>query len=149
DYFEVGPGRLGLLVADVSGKGMPAALLMAALQGSIRTNGPALVERCDEVVARANALLFETTEASRYATIVYAVYDAATRWLTYVNAGHVPPLLGDGTASHATVDLDSTAPPIGLFAAVPFERRRTRLDPGSWLLLFSDGVSETVNDRDE
>jgi CheY-like chemotaxis protein len=78
DYFEVGPGRLGFLVADVSGKGMPAALLMAALQGSIRTNGPALGERCDEVIARANALLFETTDASRYATIFYAVYDEAT-----------------------------------------------------------------------
>jgi sigma-B regulation protein RsbU (phosphoserine phosphatase) len=61
----------------------------------------------------------------------------------------VPPLLGDGDASHEAVDLDSTAPPIGLFATTTFESSRIRLEPGSSLLLFSDGVSEAANDGDE
>lgn len=147
DYFEVAPGRLALLVADVSGKGAPAALVMATLQGSIRTNGPAFPDRCEAVVASANALLCATTEMSRYATMFYGVYDAATRRLTFVNAGHVAALVVSGAGE--PISLESSARPIGLFRWETFDAQSVQLDPGSWLLIFSDGVSEATNGRDE
>jgi serine phosphatase RsbU (regulator of sigma subunit) len=147
DYFEVAPGRLALTVADVSGKGAPAALLMATLQGSVRTNGPAFPDRCEAVVGSANALLCATTEMSRYATMFYGVYEAETRRFTFVNAGHVAALVVN--AAGEAIDLDSSARPIGLFDGETFEARSVPLPPGSWLIIFSDGVTEATNDRDE
>ena len=147
DYFEVPPGRLAVLVTDVSGKGAAAALVTAALQGSVRTNGPAFGDRCEAVADGANRLLCATTETSRYATMIYAVIDADARRLTFVNAGHVAGLVLP--ASDAPIDLDSSAPPIGLFDSQVFEARSLVLDPGSWLLLFTDGVTEAVDARDE
>ncbi len=148
DYFEVGPSRLGLLVADVSGKGASAALLMATLQGCVRSSAPALGDRCDAVIGQANLVLCATTDASRYATMFYAVFDADSRWLTYVNAGHVSALL---FSSHAdgVVELESHGPPVGMFENLPFVAHRRRLEADTWLLVFSDGVSEAANAADE
>jgi sigma-B regulation protein RsbU (phosphoserine phosphatase) len=154
DYFSVGPGLLALLVADVSGKGAPAALLTATLQGCMRANGPLLGDRCDEVARRANAQLFATTDSARYATLFYAVYDAAAQSLTYVNAGHVAPLVlrpsrALGAGAGEVVALDSSAPPIGLFDAIAPECGRIPFGDDDRLVIVSDGVLEASNDRDE
>jgi phosphoserine phosphatase RsbU/P len=146
DYFSVGPGLVALLVADVSGKGAPAALLTATLQGCLRANGPLLGDRCDEVARRANAQLFATTDPARYATLFYAVYDAAAQSLTYVNAGHVAPLVMRGGDVLA---LESSAPPIGLFESIAPECGRIAFRDDNWLLIVSDGVLEATNGRDE
>jgi sigma-B regulation protein RsbU (phosphoserine phosphatase) len=146
DYFSVGPGLLALLVADVSGKGAPAALLTATLQGCLRANGPLLGDRCDEVVRRANAQLFATTDPARYATLFYAVYDRAAQSLTYANAGHVAPLVLRGGEILA---LDSSAPPIGLFDSIAVEPARIAFGDDDWLVTVSDGVLEAANHRDE
>jgi sigma-B regulation protein RsbU (phosphoserine phosphatase) len=154
DYFSVGPGLLALLVADVSGKGAPAALLTATLQGCLRANGPLLGDRCDEVVRRVNAQLFATTDPARYATLFYAVYDAAAGSLTYANAGHVAPLVlrpstTPGAGAGEVVALESSAPPIGLFETIAVESGRVAFGDDGWLVMVSDGVLEATNDRDE
>jgi serine phosphatase RsbU (regulator of sigma subunit) len=93
DFIPLAPGRVALLLADVCGKGMPAALLGASLHAAIRAFAPAAGTACGEVMTRVNHLLFQTTAPERFATVFYGVYDAATRTLTYASAGHYPPLL--------------------------------------------------------
>ncbi len=163
DFRALAAGQLGLVVADVAGKGMPAALLMASLHACVHTHAPFLGVRCSELVAKINTLLYETTAPERFATLFYAVYDDATRVLTYVNAGHPPPLLVRRTdasvISHtlnhapappgACVRLDADTPPVGLFATIPAVQKSIRLAPGEWLLIFTDGLIEALNEQDE
>lgn len=164
DFLDVAPGKLGLLVADVAGKGISAALLMASLHACIRTHAPLLSDRCSEVVAKANALLYEASNAERFATLFYAVYDDATRILTYVNAGHEPPLVlcdhgqaqplgqrdeGQFRSPRTYLHLDSTVLPVGIFPALCVVQRSIQLTPGHWLLIFTDGITEALDKREE
>jgi serine phosphatase RsbU (regulator of sigma subunit) len=142
DFLPLGDGRLGLLLADVSGKGMPAALLGASLHAVVRANAAEAGKRCGELLAKASRVLFETTTPERYATVFYGVYDAPSRVFTYANAGHYPQmLLRDGTVA----PLESLTPPAGLLSDLPVRQQRVQLAPGDWLLLFSDGIVEAVN----
>jgi serine phosphatase RsbU (regulator of sigma subunit) len=93
DFLPLAPAKLGLLLADVAGKGISAALLVASLHACVRTHAPLLVERCGDVLATVNSLLYEATHSADYATVFYAVYDDSARLLTYANAGHYPPML--------------------------------------------------------
>jgi len=93
DFLPLGSEKLGLLVADVSGKGISAALLMASLHACIRTHAAVFGEECGAVIATLNSLFYQATDPDRFATVFYAVYDDVSRRLTYVNAGHFPPLL--------------------------------------------------------
>jgi len=146
DFIALGEGRLGLLLADVSGKGMSAALLGASLHAAVRANAAGAGDRCGEVLAKANALLFETTTAERYATVFYGVYDPATRILTYANAGHCPPMLvRDGTC----IRLDSITPPAGMMPVFLALQHSIKLACGDWLLIFSDGIPEAAGDGGE
>jgi serine phosphatase RsbU (regulator of sigma subunit) len=163
DFLPLGPERVGLLVADVSGKGISAALLAASLQACIRTHAPVLRERCGEVMANVNTLIYEATDRDRFATVFYAVYDDSSRMLHYVNAGHTPPLLlrpspaaraVGGTSEpapreHHWVYLYSGSPPLGVFEALPAAEQHLQLLPGDWLVIYSDGLSEAMNDREE
>jgi sigma-B regulation protein RsbU (phosphoserine phosphatase) len=146
DFLALGEGKLGLLLADVSGKGMSAALLGASLHAAVRANAPAMGVRCGEVLSKANALLFDTTTAERYATVFYGVYDPASRMLTYANAGHCPPLLvRQGTC----IRLDSITAPAGLLPVMPTLESKIELASGDWLLIFSDGIPEAASEADE
>jgi sigma-B regulation protein RsbU (phosphoserine phosphatase) len=146
DFIALGEGRLGLLLADVSGKGMSAALLGASLHAAVRANAAGAGDRCGEVLAKANALLFETTTAERYATVFYGVYDPAARILTYANAGHCPPMLvRDGTC----IRLDSITPPAGMMPVLPALQEKVELASGDWLLIFSDGIPEATSESGE
>ena len=142
DYFDLPDEQLGLMVADVSGKGASAALVMATLHGCIRAHAPQQGSRCEETVILANTLLHQSTEAARYATLFYAVYDRATRQLRYVNAGHPPAIVARNGAVH---DLDSGCTPVGLLAVVRPETGRIQLEPGDRVVIFSDGVTEAMN----
>jgi len=93
DFLPLAPARLGLLLADVAGKGISAALLVASLHACVRTHAPLLMERCGDVLATVNNLLYDATKSADYATMFYAVYNDSARTLTYANAGHHPPLL--------------------------------------------------------
>jgi sigma-B regulation protein RsbU (phosphoserine phosphatase) len=158
DYYDfldlsngapVHAGKLGLLLVDVVGKGIPAAMLMAMVHGSIRTHAPLLGDQCGEVLAQLNASLYESTDAAMYATVFYAVYDESSRVLTYANAGHESPLLLRASRnSHdpGCAQLDSRTPPVGLLPTIPALTSSIQLAPGDWLVIFSDGVTDMSND---
>jgi sigma-B regulation protein RsbU (phosphoserine phosphatase) len=145
DFIEGGDGRLGLVLADVSGKGFAAALLMASLQASLRTlwtRGEDLRERLRAV----NRLLVESSEPSRYATLFLAEYEDASGRLRFVNCGHNPPLLlrADGPVER----LQPTAMVIGLVEPWACEVGEVVLRPGDVLVAYSDGISEATDEGD-
>ena len=146
DFIELDDGSLGFLVADVCGKGMPAALLAAALHGSIRAYLAAAGRRCGELFVRANGLLFDTTAPERYATAFYGVYDPRTNTLTYANAGHYAPWL---VRPNGTERLESMTAPLGLFPEIPASERTIQLTAGDWLVIASDGIPEACDSRDQ
>jgi len=146
DYFDVielGDGRLAVAVGDVAGKGMPAALLMALLQGSLRTLVSAGL-RGAELMASLNAHLCANIPSNRLITLVYAELDPATGQLRYVNAGHNPPLVLRRAGGRES--LDSTGRPLGLLPGGGYEERRVTLGAGDALLLFTDGVVDLENE---
>jgi sigma-B regulation protein RsbU (phosphoserine phosphatase) len=148
DFLELPEGKLGIAIGDVSGKGIGAALMMASLEASLR--GQVLV--CDDLAAlmtRVNGLLYDASSASRYATLFYARYDPQSLQLCYVNAGHNPPLVlrkSDG-ACHV-FRLETGGSVVGLFRG-SYEQGCFRLETGDMVVLFTDGVSESMNARRE
>lgn len=143
DYFELAQNRIGFVVADVSGKGIPAAIFMALSRTVIHHlagggDPPA------ECLARANDLLAEGNDAAMFVTVLYAVLDAASGELSWCNAGHTPPLLRrtDGRVEPLE-NRPETA--IGLFAGLPYQTHTTRLAPGETVLLYTDGVTEAFD----
>jgi serine phosphatase RsbU (regulator of sigma subunit) len=148
DYFDVielAEGRLAVAVGDVAGKGMPAALLMALLQGSLRTLVSAGL-RGSELVAKLNAHLCANIPSNRLITLVYAELDPATGRLRYVNAGHNPPLLLQ--AGSAPARLAATAIALGITTEAEFPAMTLELDPGDRLVLYTDGITEAEDPRD-
>jgi sigma-B regulation protein RsbU (phosphoserine phosphatase) len=141
DYMALPGGRLALVIADVAGKGVSAALVMASLHGCIRAHAARHDGCCDEVLRMANALLYQATDA-KYATVFYSVYDQATRRLSYANAGHPAPIVA---RRGELVTLDSGCTPVGLFEQLEPTTCSIQLEPGDRLLLFSDGVAEASN----
>jgi sigma-B regulation protein RsbU (phosphoserine phosphatase) len=139
DFIALPEGRLGLVVADVCGKGMPAALLAASVHAAVRAYAPAAGRRCGAVLASVNRLLYDTTPEERFVTIFYGVYDPAERTLTWANAGHCPPLL---VRSSSCVRLDPLTPPAGMLPAIEPVERTVRLAAGDSLLVVSDGIPE-------
>ncbi len=145
DFIRAGPSRLALAVADISGKGISAALLMASLQASLR--GQVLLDgddsaRSAELVARVNKHLFYNTSPERYATFFYALYDAETRILQYTNAGHVAPLY---IAGGQVKKLEEGGMVVGLFKDCVFQQGTIEMEPGSLLVAYSDGLTEPEN----
>jgi sigma-B regulation protein RsbU (phosphoserine phosphatase) len=142
DFYDVLPlrdGRVIVTLGDVAGKGSPAALLMALLLAVLRTlvdeelEAPALVERL-------NAQICRHSPSSRFITLFYGVYTPATGALTYVNAGHTPPLIRrlDGRYER----LGGTGVALGMFEGSAFGSVETKLEPGETLVLYSDGITE-------
>jgi phosphoserine phosphatase RsbU/P len=142
DFLPLGPGRLGLALADISGKGISAALIMASLQAALRSQalfdgrGPGSTA---EIVARLNQHLFRSTSADRYATFFYGVYDAQTRRLEYTNAGHPPPLCITGDKVQR-LSVGGTV--LGLFDDRRYESQVIEVPPESLLIAYSDGLTE-------
>ena len=146
DFLDGAEGRLGLVLADVSGKGLAAALLMASLRASLRTQSPVAGELSGRLAA-VNRLLVESTEPSRYATLFLGEYDDADRRLRYVNCGHNPPLLlrADGRLER----LLPTAMVVGLIEEWTCEVAETGMNSGDLLVVYSDGISEAADAQDE
>ena len=148
DFLRLPSGCLAVLLADVCGKGMPAALLAASLHAAVRAYAPAADHNCGEVLAKVNRLLFETTSAERFVTVFYAVYDPVDRTLTWTNAGHCPPVWWS-RGSSVSMRLESLTPPAGIFPEAPAVQRKIQLEPGDRLLIFSDGITEACNQDGE
>jgi len=145
DYLSLDESRLAIVIADVSGKGIPAALLMASLQASVRSLFRPVPDP-GELNARLNDSLFRASSASRYATLFLGFYDHADRTLRYSNAGHHPPLLLRGKDVRR---LDEGGLPVGMFEGGIYAQGNCRLEKGDLLAMFTDGVVETPNDDGE
>jgi len=151
DVFDLGEGRTGLAIGDVSGKGISAALLMASLRASLR--GVTLDSPRDfaNLMDKVNRLVFEASASNRYATFFFASFDPATRRLDCVNAGHNPPILLrngiDGTTQ--TLRLEADGPVVGLLPIAPYTEQSMTLMLGDVLLLYTDGISEAMTHDDE
>ena len=149
DFVKVGE-QLGIAVGDISGKGIPAALLMASLQASLRAQAISAPVDLATLMARLNELIYENSPANRYATFFYGQYDPATRSLHYVNAGHNAPMVFRPRAGG--VDLlrvDGGGPVIGLLPSAAYQQFAIDLRPGDLLVGYTDGVSEAMNPDDE
>jgi phosphoserine phosphatase RsbU/P len=140
DFFDLGERQLGVLLADVSGKGVGAALLMASLQAAIRSRLSTGYTDAPSLLSAVNRQFFESSPTEQYATLFFARYDDDYRRLHYVNAGHLPPLLlhSDGGDDR----LQTTAFAVGMFAHWDSEEFSVELQPGDRLMVFSDGVLE-------
>jgi sigma-B regulation protein RsbU (phosphoserine phosphatase) len=145
DYIPLSDGRVAIVLADVSGKGMPAALLMSAARGIVRSLAP-LASGPSEVLARVNEMLLNDFLTGRYVTMIYAVLDTAKRTLTFANAGHPWPLLcyGDDVRTLTT----DAGLPLGLLPG-EFTEHTVKLCRGFRLLFYTDGISEALNCADE
>ncbi len=147
DVLDLGRGRYGLVIADVSGKGIAAALLMANLQASLRSQCAIALEDPGRLLRSVNQLFYENSNEYSYATLLFAEYDDTTRRLRYVNCGHLPALLL--RAGGAIDRLHSTCTVVGLFEHWDCEIAEQQLSPGDTLVLYTDGVSESFNDNGE
>ncbi len=148
DFLDLGSGRLGLVLADISGKGMSAALLMANLQANLRSQYALALEDIPRLLRSVNHLFYKNTENNNYATTFFAVYDDETRRLRYVNCGHNPPILvrADGSVER----LEATATVLGLFEEWDCSVAELDLSAGDILVIYTDGVSEaSPNEEDE
>ncbi|MGB6483846.1 MAG: SpoIIE family protein phosphatase [Candidatus Acidiferrales bacterium] len=145
DVVALGGGRYGFFVGDVAGKGIAASLLATLLQGVFYTTA-ALDIPLAEATKRVNQFLCERSSDDRYATLFYGVLDPAGT-LEYINAGHVPPLVR--RASNELIELPSSNFPVGMFKEAEFASERVSLSAGDYLVIYSDGVSEARNLRDE
>jgi serine phosphatase RsbU (regulator of sigma subunit) len=143
DFLHLGLGRLGLALGDISGKGIPAALMMASLQAILRSHAAMLADDLRRLLRAVNRVFRECTDESCFASLFWGDYDDATRVLRYVNCGHNPPLLVDGDSSATW--LEATATVLGVFHDWNCSVREVALMPGDILLLFTDGVTEAMN----
>lgn len=173
DFLPLAPGRLGVAVGDISGKGISAALLMANLQASLRSQAALAGLNVARLLRIVNTLLFRSTSQNKFASLFYAVYDESTRAFTYVNAGHNSPFLfrgmaeGEGPAhggastptatragpglarqtnvGHLVERLETGGTIIGAFETVPFEQETTSLHPGDMVVAYTDGITEACS----
>jgi len=140
DFFDSGPDSLSFVLADVSGKGIAAALLMANLQAAFRSQCELGRTEPSAVIPTVHKQFYASTPPEHYATLFYGSYSGRDRTLRYVNCGHLAPVLL--RASGVVERLDPTGTVLGLFGVWEGEERSVRLEPGDALLMFSDGVTE-------
>ncbi len=150
DFLELRPGRLALVLADIAGKGVSGALLMANLQANLRSQYAMAVEDLPRLLASVNRLFYENSDDASYATLFFADYDDSSRKLRYANCGHLPPLLLRACASSQdqepnVVWLRPTCTVVGLFEDWHCEIAEVPLAPGDLLVLYTDGVTEAEN----
>ncbi len=142
DFLRFSDGSHGIAIADVMGKGMPASLLMASLQASLRTITPESTRPAD-ILARLNYLFSHNIRLTKFVTFFLGRYDVDTGMLTYCNAGHNPPLVRRSDGSFHS--LLPTGPAVGLVEHALFAQSTFPLQTGDQLLLYTDGVVETAN----
>jgi sigma-B regulation protein RsbU (phosphoserine phosphatase) len=151
DFLKLPNGDLGVAIGDVSGKGIAAALLMASLQASLRSQALTGTTDLAQLMCNVNRLVYDATPPNRYATFFYGQYEQATRTFRYVNAGHNPPIVLRRTNSGTihVIRLDTGGPVVGLFLEAPYQQGSLRLEPGDMFVGFTDGISEAMNSAEE
>ena len=147
DFLDLGRQRLGLVVGDISGKGIAASLLRANLQANLRSQSALALDQLQRLLRSVNQLFYENTSDSAYATLIFAEYDDNAQRLRYANCGHLSALLlrRDNTLEQ----LESTCTVLGLFKEWDCSIAECRLFPGDTLALYTDGVTEAFNEAGE
>lgn len=147
DFLDLGQARLSLVLGDIAGKGIAAALLMANLQANLRSQCATAVEQPEQLLRSVNRLFYENTADNAYATLFYSEFDDRTCRLRYANCGHLPGLVvqSDGTVTR----LSSTATVLGLFSEWQCNTSELQLCPGDLFTIYTDGITEALNHRDE
>jgi len=147
DFLDMGRGRVGFVLADVSGKGVSAALLMANLQASVRSQYVTALENLEKLLRTVNKLFYESVTPGFFATMFFADYFDATRKLRYVNCGHCPAFLvrADGICEK----LGPTATVLGIFENWNCTVGEATMSSGDILVAYSDGVTEAQSGSDE
>lgn len=151
DYFDMmqlSSGDYALTIADVSGKGVPSALLLASVRSAVRIIGRSLPEQgILEVMSRLNEIVCEETMSNMFVTLVLGYFEPEMRRLTYCNAGHVHPILRYPDGELMTLDAGSSF--LGILPGLEFEKDSIKLPEGSMVVFISDGVTDAVNPRGE
>ncbi|HSR52112.1 MAG TPA: SpoIIE family protein phosphatase [Acidobacteriota bacterium] len=154
DFIGLDNERLGIALGDVSGKGVSAALLMASLQGCLQSYAPQHVDSLDAMMADVNRLITTSTDSSRFVTFFYGLYDDYRRQLSYVNAGHLPPMvLRRGYTpelEEAGLErLEAGGTVLGVFANAVYRKGSCQLYPGDMVVFFTDGITEAMDSAEE
>lgn len=147
DFLSLGRNKLGLILADIAGKGIAAALLMANLQANVRSQCAIASDEPEQMLHSANELFYRNTIDSAYATLFFAEYDDTTRKLRYANCGHLSALLI--STGNTITRLDSTCSVLGLFETWNCTISERHLSPGDILAIYSDGVTEAFSPAGE
>ena len=147
DFLDLGPGRLGIVLADIAGKGISGALLMANLQANLRSQSAVVAQDLSRFLTSVNRLFYANTSDESYATLFFADYEEEGRHLRYANCGHNPPFLlrADGTLER----LESTTTIVGAFSKWDCPIREISLQAGDVLLIYTDGITEATNEAGE
>jgi serine phosphatase RsbU (regulator of sigma subunit)/catechol 2,3-dioxygenase-like lactoylglutathione lyase family enzyme len=148
DFLDLGPDRFGLVIGDVSGKGIAAALLMANLQANLRSQCAISLDQPQRLLCAVNQLFSQNTPDGAFATLFLADYHVPTGHLRYINCGHPPALI---LRCDDSIDrLDPTATVLGIFKKWDCELGERTIQPGDTLVLYTDGITESFNEaRDE
>jgi phosphoserine phosphatase RsbU/P len=150
DFLELPGSALGIAIGDVAGKGVPAALLMAGLQATLRGQTASGDYNISQLIGNMNRAVYATSPANRYATFFYGHYQSDSRRLTYVNAGHnAPILLRGGLPKSEVMRLQVGGPPVGLLPHCEYQSAHVDLEEGDLLILYTDGISEAMNLAEE
>jgi len=155
DFFDVVPlevislskNQMGVLIADVSGKGVPAALFMALSRVIVRTSSTWFKVPSD-IIRHANSIISGDSKTGMFVTLFYGVIDKDTRKFTFVNAGHNPPILYHGD-SGTIEELEGTGIALGIMDDAEYTQKEVRMSPGDTMILYTDGVTEAINEREE
>jgi serine phosphatase RsbU (regulator of sigma subunit) len=147
DFIDLGRERLGIIIGDISGKGIAAALLMANFQANLRSQSATALDQPERFLQSVNQLFYQNTVDSAYATLFFAEYDDNTRRLRYANCGHYSGLLL--RSSDSLERLDSTCTVLGLFKEWDCSVEERSLFPDDTLVLYTDGLTESCNDSGE
>jgi serine phosphatase RsbU (regulator of sigma subunit)/catechol 2,3-dioxygenase-like lactoylglutathione lyase family enzyme len=147
DFLSLSPDRLGFVIADVAGKGIAAALLMANLQANLRSQFALALEQPQRLLQKVNRLFCDNTPDGAFATLFFADYDDSSGFLRYVNCGHLCALL---LRRDDSIDrLESTSTVLGLFKTWECALGESHLHPGDLLVLYTDGVTESMDHAEE
>jgi phosphoserine phosphatase RsbU/P len=143
DFLPVAQDSVAFAIGDASGKSLPAALMIANVQSSLRTAAFFVGSDPSEVLGTVNRQLHSSSPVGRFATFFYGVFEASTHTLCYANAGHNPPIVirRDGSVDW----LDATGLPLAVFADSRYEERTIHLQPGDTVIAYTDGVIEAMN----
>ncbi|MFZ5981467.1 MAG: PP2C family protein-serine/threonine phosphatase, partial [Candidatus Zixiibacteriota bacterium] len=144
DYIEINDRQMGLTIADVSGKGTAAALLMASLQTCIRGQ-TGLNQSARETIAKVNQMSFKFLETGRFVTLIYGLLDMNRAVLTYINAGHNYPILVKENGDVSLIEGSDLI--LGIDPLAVFEEKVININPGDVILLYTDGVTEATDAR--